>query len=103
LKQYEKRIELLKKEKEYKFELISKTEDRIANLDYQIKQLEELQNNLPERHMLPWDNNEKDNLKKMTTRFIEGAAKNHKRTKIAIAARIIKEKWLLDISNGVDK
>ena len=98
MQRYENKIEKLKEEIDRKQDHVMKVDDEIAELQKDLHKYEELQKQLPERHMLPWDDQEKTNLKNALDRFIEGMAKNHKRTVIAIASRIKVEKWLYDYS-----
>lgn len=96
MERYENKIEKIKEEIGRKTDHVMNVEDEITGLRVTLNKYEELQRQLPERHQFPWDANEKDNLRSALKSFIKGMAKNHKRTPVAIAARINVEKWLRD-------
>ena len=94
MERYANKIERLKEDIDRKTDHVMKVEDEIGELQKDLRKYEELQKQLPERHMHPWDEQEKCNLRNALDRFIEGMAKNHKRTPVAIKSRINVEKWL---------
>jgi len=100
LERYELKIESIKREIASKQEHILDVDDEIDELRANLDKYKKLQKQLPERHQFPWDRNEKNNLKKALKHFVAGMARNHKRTPVAIAARIKTEKWLVELSNG---
>ena len=96
MERYENKISNIKDGIARKQEHILKVDDEIHDLQQSLHKYEELQKRLPERHQFPWDVDEKDSLKNALDKFIKNMAENHKRTSVAIAARINVEKWLRD-------